>query len=180
MGRFSTPPPPTTAKTLKAVDQNFSTMTDSGTNTGIILQTVPIGNLNEILNLTYYVLTVRTNLTALGATANLEFGLNVRDATVHPSVTVAQFIAAPLGVVFSISATGRTVSGWAVLVTIPYAAADHVYNGADIQGHNTDNYGNALSTGDSLVLDFGLWCNKNKSNFTGTWSQVALYQTLSV
>lgn len=178
---------------FSAVNSNYSTLTDSGANSGIIFQSVPAGSMNIMLALWSEILMLQANLSAIVATSIHHLQISLRDATVQPTVTVAQFIAstpntfAKNAAGSGVAATGITIMGyggggdragsnsdntsWVSLFGAGTAAKGFVRNAPAFTLQKVvDDYGNTLALGDALVLDVGLWADKNKANFTGTFS----------
>lgn len=157
--------------------KNLNTLTNSAGNSGIILASVNLGTIDR--NILVYTWAGHLKIITTAVTNNVTFTgrVTVRDTTQQASVTVAQQIAAghPLGQMsLAFSAATPTTKDNSFVPTFPGASQQYAGN-SDSGATNSDDYGNAITNGDSFALDIGLTANQNVANQTGTFNFVLFF-----
>jgi hypothetical protein len=137
-------------------NQSLASLTNVTGGCAVVLQSgVPIDTIGELAALLVHLTGLSVTITSITSGIQIGAAVLLRDATVQPTATVAQFAARALaGDGVTLGATG-TVSTPGSYGSNTYLSAS-THTGATFFVGGTDSYGNTIKSGDSLVFDIGL------------------------
>jgi hypothetical protein len=142
----------------RAID--FSTLVNSGSDAGIILETISLGSLHATSMLNETAAAFAATVSAKTNTATYRMKGVLRDSTIQASATVTDFIAATAlfpSLSFSINGAGSFYT-------------DDFFEVFQKSQGDSDGYGNTIAVDDELVIDIGiLVLNQDNTNVTGTF-----------
>ncbi len=146
-----------------------------GTTSGKILATQPLGAIKGSVVLSLSHLSLSGHFATAYNPTTFGLKLVVRDATAMPNVTLAQALAATSAGSFATTPSSVTGAGNYVGVAVELSRDYEAYAGG--AGRNTDDYGNAISPGDSLVADLVV---STSQAATGTYDAGADFAALFI